>query len=206
MRTFYGIGAGALAILATYAVQAQQAAPVQAQPTVQRVAGAVTAASATSVTVKTADGKEVQVSATPNVIVATSKPITASEIKQGDFVASGNATIAENTGRANEIRVMAPGVRIGEGNRAMPQPNMMMTHGDVVAIKESDQGRDLLVRFPGGERHVVVPPNTRVTGQTPLKMADLKPGVQVTVILNSAPGTAPTTNYILVNPPAPVAR
>jgi hypothetical protein len=210
MRIVFAIASGALALFGVGAAQAQQAAQPTAQPamqpTVQRVTGEVTAATATSVSVKGADGKITQVTAVPNVIVATSKPSTASDIKAGDFVASGNATIGDNIGRATEIRVMAPGVQIGEGNRAMAQPNMMMTHGNVVAIKEGEGGRDLLVRFQGGERHVVVPPDVRVVGQTPLKMADLKPGTRVTVILNSDPKAAPTTNYILVNPPAPAAR
>lgn len=206
MRILLAIASGALALLGASAAQAQQPAQPAMRPTVQRVSGEVTAAGATSISVRGADGKIVEVAVTPTVIVATSKPISANDIKAGDFVASGNATIAENKGRANELRVMAPGVQIGEGNRAMQQPNMMMTHGSVVAIKEGEEGRDLLVRFPGGERHVVVPSNVRVVGQSPLKMADIKPGMRVTVILNSDAKDAPTSNYILVNPPAPVAR
>jgi hypothetical protein len=197
MRIPFAIASGALALMGVGAAPAQQ----PAQQMAQRVAGEVTAASATSLSVKGADGKIVQVAVAPKVIVAASKPISASDIKAGDFVATGNTTIGNNVGRSTELRVMAPGVQIGEGNRPMPQPDMMMTHGSVAAIKEGQDGRDLLVRYPGGERHVVVPPDVRVIGQTPLTMADLKPGMQVMAILNAGTKDAPATGYILVSPP-----
>jgi hypothetical protein len=56
-----------------------------------------------------------------------------------------------------------------------------MTNADVASIVASTDGQIIMVKYPDGEKKVVVPPNTPVVMFAPGNMSDLKPGAQVMV-------------------------
>lgn len=168
------------AILAvSAAAMAQQAAP----PT--RMAGTVTAVASDGLTLKDAAGNDVKLGLAPNVVVLAARPIAREDIKPGDFVASANLSETDGIGRSIEMRVFEPGSRAGEGNRPMTQPgaaaNQMMTNATVTKVVRTGKGLELDVQYPGGVRHLIVPPEVTIVGSYPVEASQLKPGVPVTV-------------------------
>ncbi len=172
------------ALLAGSAMAQPPAAPPA--PRLPPVTGTVTAVSDDSVTVKAADGKLVVLPLVRTWTVFITKPIDIENIKPGSFVATANTNIDEKSGKSIELRLFEPGSRAGEGSRPMAAPNTTMTNGTVQTVKKGPGGRELDVTYPGGVRHIVVPPDVQVIGRTPAARDAVKPGV--TIAANTAKG------------------
>jgi hypothetical protein len=189
---------------------AASVSPAQAAATlatIKRVEGEVIAVSAASLSIREADGRIVQVVIEPNANIITSRTIAANDIHPGDFVAAANANIDDRSGRSASLNVFPPGVRRGEGSYAMQQPNMTMTNATVVEVVDITDGRDLLVRYPGGERHIIIPADARVARQTSVDIAQIGPGAHVRAFARPDADGALSTGYITVEPTdAPPAR
>jgi len=133
-----------------------------------------------SVTLQDKDGKEATVAMTRGWTVSRPRTVEAAGIKPGAFVASANTPVDEHTGRSVELRIMEPGYRPETGTHLMAgQQNRAMTHGDVTAVRQTAAGVELDVTYPGGSRHLVVPPDVKVTDFQLLDRSVLKPGTQV---------------------------
>jgi hypothetical protein len=61
------------------------------------------------------------------------------------------------------------------------EPGSTMTNADVASIVASTDGQIIMVKYPDGEKKVVVPPNTPVVLFVPGNMSDVKPGAQFMV-------------------------
>jgi hypothetical protein len=97
-------------------------------------------------------------------------------IKPGSFVATANTNIDADTGKSIELRVFEPGNKGGEGSRPMAQANTTMTNATVQTVTKGAQGRELVVAYPGGTRHIIVPPDVQVIGSFPIDRDSIKPG------------------------------
>jgi hypothetical protein len=62
------------------------------------------------------------------------------------------------------------------------EPGSTMTNADVESTVAGVDGQVIMVKYPDGEKKVIVPPNTPVVQFVPGTMADLKPGAQLIVI------------------------
>jgi hypothetical protein len=154
----------------------------------------VTAVSGALLSVRADDGTTTTVALSPGWLLVIGRPISASDIRVGDFVATANSNIDDNSGRSVELRVFPPGVHLGEGSRPMADGNTM-TNGAVGEVTDVEGGRELLVRYPGGERHVMLPSDIVVVGQRLGDHALLAPGWQVRVLATGEAG-ALTTSYV----------
>ena len=176
----------ALPLLVTATAFGQMpAAPGAAGPNAQtRVAGTLTSISSDGIKVRDANGQEVSMGVSPTVTVVAARPVAKDSIKAGDFVASANLNQNEGVGRSIEMRLFEPGSRAGEGNRPMTQagaaPGQMMTNATVTKVAQTAEGLELDVQFPGGARHLLVPPEVTIMGSYPVDPATLKPGMAVT--------------------------
>lgn len=144
-----------------------------------RVAGVVTAASPTSLTVKGDDGASTTVTLAKTVMVLRQRPIDIETIKPGAYVATANTNIDANSGKSIELRMFDNSARGQEFSRPMAQANTTMTNGTVQTISKGAGGRELVVGFPGGSRKIIVPENVQVIGLFPATVAELKAGATV---------------------------
>jgi hypothetical protein len=202
----------ALPLLVTATALAQMpAAPGAANANAQtRVTGTLTAIASDGIKVRDANGQEVAMGIAPTITVVAARPVAKESIKAGDFVASANLNQADGVGRSIEIRLFEPGSRAGEGNRPMTQagaaPGQMMTNATVTKVAQSGAGLELDVQFPGGERHLVVPPEVTIMGSYPVEPATLKPGMAVTVTGTRDAGGVLSATRVQIAAAPPAAR
>jgi len=62
------------------------------------------------------------------------------------------------------------------------EPGSTMTNADVDSTVAGVEGQTIVVKYPDGEKKVIVPPNTPVVRFVPGSNDDLKPGAQLIVI------------------------
>ncbi len=172
--------AAALAVLSTSALAQAPAA----SPAFTRYAGVVTAVGADSITLKDKDGMTVVVPLTRTWTVIATRPVDIESIKPGSFVATANTNLDTTSGKSIELRIFEPGNKGGEGSRPMAAPNTTMTNATVTAVTKGAGGRELDVAYPGGTRHIIVPPDVQVIGNFPVDRDRVKPGVTVNAVAN----------------------
>ena len=169
--------AAATAMLAAAgAAHAQAPQQVRYRATIDAVAG-------NSLSLTTRTGDKVTVLLTPDTAVAELVPIRMEDIKPGSFIGSAAMPQPDGTQRALEVHVFPESMRgTGEGHRPFDlQPQSTMTNGTVGAVTGS-VGRTLTVSYKGGEKTIVVPPDTPVVTYEPGSRALLVPGAHVIVM------------------------
>jgi hypothetical protein len=189
----------ALAALAAAPALAQAPAPA---PSFVRVAGLVSAVSETSITVKGKDGATTVLALDPAWTVIVTRPVDVEAITPGSFVGTANTDLGGNQGKSIELRIFEPGSHLGEGSRPMAQPNTTMTNGTVTTVSKGASGRELDVQYPGGVRHIVVPPDVQVIGNFPVARDRLKPGLTVAILAVKDPDGVVRGRRISIGEPA----
>jgi hypothetical protein len=169
----------ALAAASALATAALAQAPGGGPPAFTRYAGTVTAVAADHLTVKDKDGKVSDVPLARTWTAVATHPVDIEAIKPGSFVATANTDIDADTGKSIELRVFEPGNKGGEGSRPMAQPHTTMTNATVQTVTKGAQGRELVVSYPGGTRHIIVPPDVQVIGNVPVDRDSIKPGDEI---------------------------
>lgn len=208
MKTLKTLASLTLPLFLASAALAQAPAPGGAAPNAQaRVMGTLTAIDASGIRIKDANGQETAMALSPALTVVASRPVAKESIKAGDFVASANLSQSDGVGKAIEMRLFEPGSRAGEGNRPMTQanaaPGQMMTNATVTKATQTAAGLELDVQYPGGVRHLVVPPDVNITGAYPVDPSSLKVGMAVTANASrDADGTLRATRIQLAAAPA----
>lgn len=145
-------------------------APQAAQATTQRIGGEVTAVNAAQITLRGADGVSSTFTFAPDAWVIKTRPIQASEIHAGDFVATANTNNADGSGTSTELRVFPPGMHLGEGSYPMQEPNTTMTNATVAQVTNVAGGRQLTVTYganagnnsAAGSRTITLPESVQV--------------------------------------------
>lgn len=197
----FALMALAAAVLAAPALGQTQTATTQAAPAAApapasytRLSGTVTAVSATALTVRAADGTSSTVGFAPGWLLVIGKPIAASDIHVGDFVATANSNVDDTSGRSVELRVFPPGVHLGEGSRPMADGNTM-TNGTVGTVTDVSGGRQMVVTYQGGQRTITLPSTITVVGQHLAEHAQLAAGWNVRVLANSGENGGPAQAF-----------
>jgi len=159
-------------------------APAQAMT---RFGGVVTAVTATQITATGADNAQLLITAAPDAWIVKGRPIQASEIHPGDFVATANVNNADGSGTSIELRVFPPGLRIGEGSYPMQEPNTTMTNATVAQVTNVSAGRQLTVTYgasaanntPAGTRTITLPASVQVVQWYRVAFSDIHVGERV---------------------------
>lgn len=141
--------------------------------------GALVKWSESSVTLKERDGRMITVDMTPGWTLVSARALGVDAIKPGDFIASMNMDVDAGTGRSTEVRIMEAGYRPEHGTHPIGRPNASMTHGTVSRVSPEASGVEIDVTYPGGNRHLIVARNVKVTGYDLHDRALLRPGVEV---------------------------
>jgi hypothetical protein len=191
-RQLWFIAAAAVGLAATGAALAQA-------PQVVRIRATIDAADANSLSLTTRSGDKVTVALAPDTMVTLLVPIKLEDIKPGSFIGSAAMPQADGTQRALEVHVFPESMRgTGEGYRPFDlKPDSTMTNGTVGAVTGS-VGRTLTVSYKGGEKTIVVPPETPVVTYEPGSRALLVSGAHIILFGTQAADGKVTANRISV--------
>ena len=191
-------------------------ASAQAAPTLEHIRGTVVKASATSVTIATAEGNTT-VGLAPSSVILGCVPAKLSDIKPNSFIGISN-TGPSNDARAAGVFILPEALRAGfEGSAPwdLPATSSHMTNGNASAVSHMTNGMAagshmtngtlsrsssdplrLSVAYKGGSIDAVIPPNTPVVRAVPATWKTLAPGAHVFVAahpVNNSPMAALVT-------------
>jgi hypothetical protein len=151
------------------------------QQQTQRVAGTIDKVEGKTLYIKSASGPVTLTLADNAVIVARVKA-SASDIKAGDYVASGGVPQPDGTQKAVELRIFPDSMR-GNGDGHRPgwpgAPNGTMTNGAVGQTVTSVDGPVLTVKYKDGEKKLIVGPSVPVSRLEIADRSELKSGAAV---------------------------
>ncbi len=164
-----------------------------------RIRGTVQGMDGQTLTIKARNGQTMAVKLADNYTVMGLQKASISDISSGKFI--GTTTVGERDGNmvALEVHIFPENMRgTGEGHRDWDlRPNSKMTNANVADIKALGNDRVMTVQYKGGEKKVLVTPETAVVSYAPADRAELKPGAPVFAIAQRQPdGTlvAPRVN------------
>ena len=180
------------AVAATFAMLAAGSALAQSPP---GVVGPIKSVAGDDIVVATASG-DVTVTLTPQSRIFQSRPITATDLKDGVYVGTTNKDAGEATGHATEVHVADGGPAF---QAEWGAPGVMMTNGKVKSVTQTAKGQEFDVDYSTGVRHVVAAPGTPITRNVAADRSALKPGVSIRASVKDADGKK-LVQYIGINP------
>jgi hypothetical protein len=172
-RRLFVVSAFALACLAT---------PALAQETV-RVRGTIERVDGSTYLVKTRGGDTVKVVLTDKPLFVAMVKASMADIKPGMFVGSTAMPGDDGSLRAVEVHIFPEAMRgTGEGHRPWDlAPQSTMTNASVETAVTGVKGQTLTVKYKGGEKTLLVTPETVVVSYAPGDPAEIKAGTKIFV-------------------------
>ncbi len=143
-----------------------------------RVRGTITALNGDVLTVKTREGRDIQVHLAPDLQIAVPKKGTAADFKPGTY--AGITSVKGPDGRLVAKRIHALGPQVPQMHGAWDSiPNSMMTNANIQSIAQTSGGNELTMKYKDGEQKILVTPETEYYTFGPGTRADLKPGAHI---------------------------
>jgi hypothetical protein len=155
----------------------------QPQPQTQRISGTIERVDGNTVYGKGPDGSAITLKLADNAAITAVLKATFADIKPGDYVGTGAVPQADGSQKAVELRIFprpqADGGHFYEGWYGAP--NGTMTNGfvqPVVAVGATPAGGDqsIVVKYPQGEKRIVISANAHVVRNAFGSKDDLKAG------------------------------
>ncbi len=176
-----------------YAIAQQPPSPSRVRGTIEAVEGDVLA-------VKSRSGEDVRLQMTSDIRIVGIVKIALSDIKVGSFIGTTTVPGPEGMQNAIEVHVFPENMRgTGEGSRPYDlRPNSSMTNATVAESVVGNDGHTLLIKYKGGEKKVLVSPETPVVTYVPADKSDLKPGTKVIAFMRKLPDGGFETNRVSV--------
>jgi hypothetical protein len=175
--------------IVTAVVALSLSAVAQQSPDPSRVRGTVEAVDGDVLSVKSRGGEDFKLHMAGDMRVVGIVKISLADIKPGSFI--GTTTVPGPDGGANaiEVHVFPEDMRgTGEGSRPFDlRPNSTMTNATVAETVVSNEGHVLTIKYKGGEKTVVVSPETPVVTYVPADRSELKPGAKVIAFIKRRP-------------------
>jgi RNase P/RNase MRP subunit p29 len=136
---------------------------------------------------------------TPNTMLVAIVPTKLEDIVPGSFIGSAAMPQPDGTQRALEIHVFPESMRgTGEGHRPFDlKPQSTMTNGTVGSVTGTT-GRTLTVKYEGGEKTIMVPPDTPIVTFEPAGRTMLAAGAHIIMMGVRAEDGAITATRISV--------
>ena len=183
MRTRNGFGVAVLALIAAIATgwaqaaSAQQSAPVRIRGQIEKVDG-------NDLTIKSRDGQELKVRLADNARIMAFVPASLSDVKPNAYIGVTAMPQPDGTQKAMAIHIFLESMRgTGEGFRPWDKaPGSTMTNAAVETTVASVDGQVLTLKYKGGEKKVIVPPNTPIVTHAQASKDEIKPGAQIIIV------------------------
>ncbi len=156
---------------------AQNAPPVaSARATIESVS-----ADGANLGVRTRAGEERTIHLSPKTRFALVVPATLADVKPGSFVGVAAMPGEGDELKAMEVHIFPEAMRgTGEGHRPFDLgPGSSMTNGNITARVDATSGPKLTVTYKGGEKSIVIDPQTPIVALAPGAETDLKPGAAI---------------------------
>jgi len=179
------VAVSALVLSSSYAL-AQQS-PVS---NTTRVRGTVESLDGEKLLVKSRDGADVTLHLPQNAGVAGVAKMSLADVKVGSYIGVTSVPDSGGNQKAVEVHVFPEAMRgTGDGDRPWDlKPNSSMTNGAVDdRTVAGNDGHTLTVKYKGGERKVLVTPETTVVTYVPAARSDIKAGTTVFAIATKKP-------------------
>ncbi|MGB8633316.1 MAG: hypothetical protein WCD69_28740, partial [Xanthobacteraceae bacterium] len=158
------------------ALFAASLASAQAPQTV-RVRGTIDTVDGQTLTVKSRDGNALIIKLADNPRVTAMVKAALADIKVGDFIGVTAMPQPDGSQKAIGLHIFMDAQRGVVPARFLPwdrEPGSTMTNADVESTVAGVDGQTMMVKYPEGEKKVIVPPNTPVVRFVPGNVGDLK--------------------------------
>ena len=167
------------------------AAFAQSPPPPMRLRGTIEKVDATSIVLKERNGQTTKLAIADNLTVTEVVPVDPSMVQSGAFVGTAAVTGADGRLSALEVLVFPEAMRgTGEGHSQWDlQPGSTMTNATVAEVVPGAKGREMTLRYQGGEKTIVVPDGIPVVTLKPADRSLLVPGAKVLVSAQVRNGT-----------------
>ena len=155
-----------------------------------RVRGTVENLDGETLHVKSREGADVTLHMAQTASVAGVAKMSLADVKVGSYIGVTSLPDADGTQKAVEVHVFPEAMRgTGDGTRPWDlKPNSSMTDGAVDdRTVAGNDGHTLTVKYKGGERKVLVTPETTVVTYVPAARSDIKAGTPVFAIATKQP-------------------
>jgi hypothetical protein len=172
--------------------------PVLAQPVLAqtapggtriRVAGTIDALTGDAVTVGAPDGHKQTVTLSPDLQVYGVESRRITDIKPGDFLASGGVRGTDGKIHAVEVRIFPETLRgVGEGQRSWNvKPEGVMTNATVGTVSRSGDGGVIHVTYKDGQSEFTIDPDVPILAYVLADRSLLKPGAAIVTTATKEP-------------------
>jgi Domain of unknown function (DUF5666) len=163
------------------------AAPLAAaqSPQTVRVRGTIEKLDGQTLTVKSRDGNALTIKLADNPRVTAMVKAALADIKVGDFIGVTAMPQPDGSQKAIGLHIFMDAQCGVVPARFLPwdrEPGSTMTNADVESTVAGVDGQTMMVKYPDGEKKVIVPPNTPVVRFVPGNVSDLKPGAQIFIV------------------------
>ncbi len=173
----------AVAALAT-ALTVSVALAQQQQPQTQRVSGTIERVDGNTIYGKGFDGGAITLKLGDNAAITAVLKATFADIKPGDYVGTGGVPQADGSQKAVELRIFprpqADGGHYYEGWYGAPNGTMtngfVQPAGTVGATFAGAGDPSIVVKYPQGEKRIVIPANAHIVRNAFGSRDDLKAG------------------------------
>ena len=146
-----------------------------------RVIGTVERVDGANLVVKTAQSEQV-VNVAPDATVFALVRATLADVKPGAFIGVGATPQPDDSQQAIRVMIFPESMRgLGEGHRPWDRPGTTMTNATVDTTVTSIDGQLVTVRYKGGEKKIVIRPETIILTYVAADRSELKPGASVAV-------------------------
>ena len=181
MKNVSAFAAAVLLVFAGMLAEAQAA---------MRIRGTITGLEGNVLSVKSRDGKDLNINLADNLTVSGTKAITMADIKPGDFVGSATMKRPDGTLVALQVQLFPAALRgvVPEGH--MPwdlEPGSMMTNATLTAVVQAAGGREMTLQYKDGVQKILVPDGVPMATSMPGDRSLLVPGAYVFMVAQVAP-------------------
>lgn len=165
----------AMVLAATIAVA--QTPPTRIRGQIEKVDGAM-------YSLKTRDGKIANFKLADDVRLSSLSKISITDIKPDAYIGIAGIPKSDGSVEAFSIHVLPAAARgRGEGERPWDaKPGSTMTNAYLESTVTSSDGHTLMVKYPNGQKKIIVTPTTVVVAAGPADKSELKPGAQVAIL------------------------
>src|SRR6185295_15668666 len=176
-----------------YAIAQQPPTPTRVRGTIEAVDGGVLA-------VKSRGGEDFKLHMTGDLRLVGITKISLVDIKVGSFIGTTTVPGPDGSQNAVEVHVFPEDMRgTGEGSRPFDlRPNSTMTNATVDQSVVGNDGHTLLIKYKGGEKKILVSPETPVVTYVPADKSELKAGAKVIAAFKKLPDGTYEANRINV--------